>query len=78
MAERPYIPEIYIFDKNVDVFNIIPPSLRVGLTDEEVDLAIQRSGSKEEPLTVAVPGPVHIAHPVPLAPYSEYYHIHFY
>uniref|UniRef100_A0A673MRK8 Peroxisomal membrane protein PEX14 n=1 Tax=Sinocyclocheilus rhinocerous TaxID=307959 RepID=A0A673MRK8_9TELE len=41
-----------------------------GLTDEEVDLAIQRSGSTEEPLTVAVPGPAHIAHPVPLAPYS--------
>ncbi|XP_067227001.1 peroxisomal membrane protein PEX14 [Chanodichthys erythropterus] len=41
-----------------------------GLTDEEVDLAIQRSGSTEEPLTVAVPGPAHIAHPVQLAPYS--------
>ncbi|KTF71608.1 hypothetical protein cypCar_00043147, partial [Cyprinus carpio] len=40
------------------------------LTDEEVDQAIQRSGSTEEPLTVAVPGPAHIAHPVPLAPYS--------
>ncbi|XP_042607248.1 peroxisomal membrane protein PEX14 isoform X1 [Cyprinus carpio] len=42
-----------------------------GLTDEEVDQAIQRSGSTEEPLTVAVPGPAHIAHPVPLAPYSQ-------
>uniref|UniRef100_A0A8C2H9U0 Peroxisomal membrane protein PEX14 n=1 Tax=Cyprinus carpio TaxID=7962 RepID=A0A8C2H9U0_CYPCA len=41
-----------------------------GLTDEEVDLAIERSGSTEEPLTVAVPRPAHIAHPVPLAPYS--------
>ncbi|XP_048035250.1 peroxisomal membrane protein PEX14 isoform X3 [Megalobrama amblycephala] len=41
-----------------------------GLTDEEVDLAIQRSGSTEEPLTVAVPGPAHIAHPVQLAPYT--------
>ncbi|TRY98478.1 hypothetical protein DNTS_016630 [Danionella cerebrum] len=41
-----------------------------GLTDEEVDLAIQRSGSTEQPLTVAAPGPVHIAHPAPLAPYS--------
>ncbi|KAK7129043.1 hypothetical protein R3I94_017308 [Phoxinus phoxinus] len=41
-----------------------------GLNDEEVDLAIQRSGSVDEPLTVAVPGPAHVAHPVPLAPYS--------
>ncbi len=66
----------FFFDKYVDVFNI-PPSLHVGLTDEEVDLAIQRSGSTEEPLTVAVPGPAHIAHTVPLAPYSEYYHSRF-
>lgn len=51
-------------------FNVIPHSLCTGLTDEEVDLAIQRSGSTEEPLTVAVPGPAHIAHPVQLAPYS--------
>ncbi|XP_052396477.1 peroxisomal membrane protein PEX14 [Carassius gibelio] len=41
-----------------------------GLTDEEVDLAIERAGSTEEPLTVAVPRPAHLVHPVPLAPYS--------
>lgn len=52
-------------------------SFCAGLTDEEVDLAIQRSGSVDEPLTVAVPGPTHVAHPVPLAPYSEYNHNRF-
>nr|XP_005162340.1 peroxisomal membrane protein PEX14 [Danio rerio] len=41
-----------------------------GLTDEEVDLAIQRSGNTDEPLALAVPGPMHFAHPVPLAPHS--------
>ncbi|XP_055043953.1 peroxisomal membrane protein PEX14 [Misgurnus anguillicaudatus] len=39
-----------------------------GLTDEEVELAIQRSGSTEEALAVSVTGPAHIAHPFPLAP----------
>ncbi|XP_051518144.1 peroxisomal membrane protein PEX14-like [Myxocyprinus asiaticus] len=39
-----------------------------GLTDEEVELAIQRSGGTEEPLALSVPGPSHITHPVPLAP----------
>lgn len=39
-----------------------------GLTDEEVELAIQRSGSTEEALAVSVTGPEHISHPFPLAP----------
>ncbi|XP_051961227.1 peroxisomal membrane protein PEX14 [Xyrauchen texanus] len=39
-----------------------------GLTDDEVELAIQRSGSTEESLDLSVPGPPHITHPVPLAP----------
>lgn len=49
--------------------------LNAGLTDEEVELAIQRVGSTDEPLAVTVPGPGHIIHPLPLSPvpYSEYY-----
>ncbi|XP_051947716.1 peroxisomal membrane protein PEX14-like [Xyrauchen texanus] len=39
-----------------------------GLTDEEVELAIQRSGGTEEPLALSVPGPSHITYPLPLAP----------
>ncbi|XP_064156915.1 peroxisomal membrane protein PEX14 isoform X1 [Anguilla rostrata] len=39
-----------------------------GLTDEEVELAIQRSGSTEEPLALAPVGPPHILHPPQLAP----------
>ncbi|XP_056589789.1 peroxisomal membrane protein PEX14 isoform X2 [Triplophysa dalaica] len=39
-----------------------------GLTDEEVELAIQRVGSTDEPLAVTVPGPGHIIHPLPLSP----------
>ncbi|XP_061113799.1 peroxisomal membrane protein PEX14 isoform X2 [Conger conger] len=41
-----------------------------GLTDEEVELAIQRSGSTEEPLALAPApaGPSHILHPPQLAP----------
>lgn len=39
-----------------------------GLTDEEVELAIQRAGSMEEPLAISIPGPAHVVHPLPLAP----------
>ncbi|XP_006642148.2 peroxisomal membrane protein PEX14 isoform X2 [Lepisosteus oculatus] len=39
-----------------------------GLTDEEVDLALQRSGSTEEPLPVAPASPQHLLHPPHLAP----------
>ncbi|KAG9332786.1 hypothetical protein JZ751_014885, partial [Albula glossodonta] len=39
-----------------------------GLTDEEVELAIQRSGSLEEPLALAPGGPSNILHPPQLAP----------
>ncbi|KAM6977750.1 LOW QUALITY PROTEIN: peroxisomal membrane protein PEX14 [Aplochiton taeniatus] len=41
-----------------------------GLTDEEVELAIQRSGSTEKPLALSPVGPPHILHtsqPVPLS-----------
>lgn len=39
-----------------------------GLTDEEVELAIQRSGSVEEALALSPSGPPHIIHSPPLAP----------
>ncbi|KAF4078038.1 hypothetical protein AMELA_G00194840 [Ameiurus melas] len=39
-----------------------------GLTDEEVELAIQRSGSVEEALALSPSGPPHIIHSSPLAP----------
>ncbi|XP_066546747.1 peroxisomal membrane protein PEX14 isoform X2 [Amia ocellicauda] len=39
-----------------------------GLTDDEVELAIQRSGSTEEPLALAPAGPQHMLHPPHLAP----------
>ncbi|XP_036389884.1 peroxisomal membrane protein PEX14 isoform X1 [Megalops cyprinoides] len=39
-----------------------------GLTDEEVELAIQRSGSTEDPLALAHAGPPHVLHPTQLTP----------
>lgn len=49
--------------------------LHLGLTDEEVELAIQRSGSVEETLALSPSGPPHIVHGPALAPapYSESY-----
>lgn len=48
-------------------------SLRPGLTDEEVELAIQRSGSVEEALALSPSGSPHMVHSPPLVPaaYSE-------
>ncbi|TSR39597.1 Peroxisomal membrane protein PEX14 [Bagarius yarrelli] len=39
-----------------------------GLTDEEVELAIQRSGSLEEAVALSPSGPPHVMHGPPLAP----------
>lgn len=49
--------------------------LHLGLTDEEVELAIQRSGSVEDALALNPSGPPHIIHSSALAPapYSESY-----